>query len=174
MLKLKTISILLCFFTFYLQDGRLLAQPNYAHDVSSIDNIVNALYEVISGEASEERDWNRFANLFREESRLIPTNKNSEGGFVLRSISPNEYVELFKKNIKVGFFERELHHEVSAYGTVAHVFSTYETTDQPNGKVANRGINSIQIFKDEHRYYILSIFWCAESMGFPLPERYLN
>ncbi|MEQ8302319.1 MAG: hypothetical protein RIB47_02925 [Cyclobacteriaceae bacterium] len=172
--NLKTIGILLFLFALNLADGRLLAQTYYENDVNSIDNIVNALYEVISGKAGEERDWSRFSNLFKEESRLIPTNKNSEGTFVLRSMSPGDYIELFKKNIKSGFFERELHHEVLTYGTIAHVFSTYETIDEPNGKITNRGINSIQIFKDEKRYYIVSIFWCAESMGFPLPEKYLN
>ncbi|MEQ8425286.1 MAG: hypothetical protein RIA63_11295, partial [Cyclobacteriaceae bacterium] len=113
-------------------------------------------------------------NLFKEESRLIPTGKNPEGKFTLRAISPEDYVKMFTNNIKTGFFEKELHHEVEEYGTIAHVFSTYETKEKSDGPVTNRGINSIQLFKDKDRYYVISIFWCAESMGFELPAKYLN
>ena len=42
------------------------ASPNYNKDVESVDTIIKALYEVISGEKGEERDWDRFRNLFVE------------------------------------------------------------------------------------------------------------
>jgi len=152
-----------------------LAQPkDYSEDVSSIDGIITALYEVISGDANAPRDWDRFRNLFKPESRLIPTSKNKEGNFGLRSITPEEYVQLFTGNIKTGFFEVEVSHTLEEYGTIAHVFSTYETRETKTGPIANRGINSIQLFKDKDRYYVVSIFWCAESMGFPIPDKYLK
>ena len=47
----------------------------YKEDVSSIDSIINALYEVISGEEGEERDWERERNLFHPEARLIVITK---------------------------------------------------------------------------------------------------
>ena len=43
----------------------------YKKDVSSIDSIINALYEVISGGKGEERDWDRERNLFHLKARLI-------------------------------------------------------------------------------------------------------
>ena len=89
-------------------------------------------------------------------------------------MSPNEYVELFKSRIPTGFFEKELSRKTEAYGTLVHAFSTYETKEKNDGPVTNRGINSIQLFKDKNRYYIVNIFWCAESMGFVLPEKYLK
>ncbi|MGE0588032.1 MAG: hypothetical protein AB7O48_05625 [Cyclobacteriaceae bacterium] len=147
---------------------------DYSKDVSSIDGIITALYEVISGDANAPRDWDRFRNLFKPETRLIPTSKTKEGNYGLRSISPEEYVQMFTNNIKTGFLEIELSHTLEEYGTIAHVFSTYETRETKNGPVANRGINSIQLFKDKDRYYVVSIFWCAESMGFPIPDKYLN
>ncbi|HCM77759.1 MAG TPA: hypothetical protein DIS90_15355, partial [Cytophagales bacterium] len=68
----------------------------------------------------------------------------------------------------------ELYQTAEEYGTIAHVFSTYETREIANGPVTNRGINSIQLYKDTNRYYVVNIFWCAESMGFVLPEKYLK
>jgi hypothetical protein len=169
-MKFKLLSFLLTILC-----GLAFGQPEkYKQDVNSKEGIVNALYEVISGSAGEKRDWDRFRNLFLPESRLIPTRKSREGQFSLSAISPEEYIEMFSKNINTGFFEKELHHEVEEYGTIAHIFSIYETRESPNGVVTNRGINSIQLYKDDQRYYVINIFWCAESMGFPIPAKYLN
>src|SRR3954454_24487564 len=42
-------------------------------DVASIDSIIAALYDVISGPAAKKRDWDRFRSLFAPGARLIPT-----------------------------------------------------------------------------------------------------
>jgi hypothetical protein len=147
---------------------------DYSSDVKSIDAIIAALYNVISGEPNTERDWERFRNLFKPEARLIPTRKAETGELTLRALTPEDYIKLFSSRIATGFFERELHRQTEEYGTIAHVFSTYETKEKKDGPVTNRGINSIQLFKDKDRYYIVNIFWCAEGLGFPLPEKYLK
>jgi len=159
---------------------QLWLSPSFAQsmgfddDVETKEAIVVALYDVISGNPEDNRNWARFRNLFLPESRLIPTGKNKQGEFTLRAISPEEYIQMFMNNIKSGFFEKELHQEVEEYGTIAHIFSTYETRETINGPVTNRGINSIQLYNDGNRYYVVTIFWCAESMGFTLPSKYLN
>jgi len=152
---------------------QVLAQKDYSKDVASAEAIVGALYEVISGRADEKRDWARFRNLFRDESRLIPTRKNESGGLVVKAMTPEEYIQLFESR-PGGFFETELHHVTETYGTLSHVFSTYETRAEKGGPVNNRGINSIQLFNDGKRYYVLNVFWCAESQGFKIPEKYLK
>jgi hypothetical protein len=147
-------------------------QKDYATDVKTADAIVKALYEVISGDAGANRDWNRFRNLFAADARLIPTRKNEKGEFTLKAMSPEEYVTLFTTRMKDGFFENEVHKITESYGTLTHVFSTYETRNTKDGAVTNRGINSIQVFHDGQRYFIVNVFWCAESLGFPLPIKY--
>ena len=151
------------------------SQPkDYSDDVKSIDAIIATVYQVISGEPGATRDWDRFKNLFTPDARLIPTRKSESGELIPKPMSPNEYVELFKSRIPTGFFEKELSRKTEVYGTLVHAFSTYETKEKNDGPVTNRGINSIQLFKDKNRYYIVTIFWCAESMGFVLPEKYLK
>ena len=151
------------------------SQPkDYSDDVKSIDAIIATVYQVISGEPGATRDWDRFKNLFTPDARLIPTRKSESGELIPKPMSPNEYVELFKSRIPTGFFEKELSRKTEVYGTLVHAFSTYETKEKNDGPVTNRGINSIQLFKDKNRYYIVNIFWCAESMGFVLPEKYLK
>jgi hypothetical protein len=147
---------------------------DYSKDVKSVDAIIAALYDVITGEPNSPRDWERFKYLFKPEARLIPTRKDDKGELTIKALSPEEYVQLFQSRIPTGFFERELSRKVESYGTVTHAFSTYETKEKKDGQVTNRGINSIQLFKDKDRYYIITIFWCAESMGFTLPDKYLQ
>jgi hypothetical protein len=146
----------------------------YSKDVSSESAIINALYEVISGESGEARDWDRFKNLFVKDGLLIPTTKSTTGVFGYRTMTPDDYITMFSTRIKTGFFEKELKHELVSYGTIAHVFSTYETRETKNGPVTNRGVNSIQLFFDQNRYYIVNVLWCAESMGFKLPAARLQ
>jgi hypothetical protein len=150
------------------------AQQDFTNDVKSTDAIIAALYDVISGDAGAPRNWERFKYLFIPEAKLIPTGKNKEGKFNYRMITPDEYVQMFTTRVTTGFFERELHHTTEQYGTIVHVFSTYETKEKKDGPVTNRGINSIQLFYDGTRYYVVNIFWCAESLGFTLPEKYLS
>lgn len=150
------------------------ANPKYAKDVSSVDNIIAALYNVICGAPGEQRDWERFKYLFGKDAKLIPTGKIEGGNFIYRTMMPDEYITMFSSRIKTGFFEKELKRETVSFGTVYHAFSTYETRETENGPSTNRGINSIQLFKDQDRFYIVNIFWCAESMGFTLPASALK
>ena len=48
-------------------------------DVSSIDGIVAALYDVISGGAGEKRNWDRMRTLFIPEAKLMATGKRPDG-----------------------------------------------------------------------------------------------
>jgi hypothetical protein len=161
-----------CLFILALQISEAQSK-DYSMDVVSVDAAITAVYDVISGDPGVERDWNRFRNLFKPETRLLPTRKSPQGEVTLQALTPDEYVTLFSSRIPTGFFERELHRKTETYGTISHAFSTYETREKKDGPVTNRGINSFQLYHDGNRYYIISIFWCSEAMGFPLPEKYL-
>ncbi len=145
---------------------------DYTTDVKSVDAIMKAIYDVISGDAATKRDWVRFHNLFASDAKLIPTSKSQDGTIGSRYWTPQEYEEMFTAN-RTAFFERELYRKTEAYGNIVHVLSTYETKNEIDGDVTNRGINSFQILKGKDRYYIMSIFWSAENDGYPLPDKYL-
>jgi hypothetical protein len=161
---------------FSLAVGSALSQPkDYSADVKSVESTISALYEVISGEKGQSRDWDRFRNLFSPDAKLIPTFINKEGNVAYRSITPSEYEVSFTKSIpQRGFFESEISNVTESYGNIVHVFSTYETREEKQGKVTMRGINSIQLMKTNDRYYIMNIFWSSETEKNPLPEKYLK
>ncbi|MFZ6011227.1 MAG: hypothetical protein ACOYXT_12845 [Bacteroidota bacterium] len=146
---------------------------DYSKDVASVDAIVAALYDVISGDPGTPRNWDRFNYLFTNDARLIPTLKDKEGKVAYRTMTPADYVQMFSSRVATGFFERELYRVTEEYGAIVHVFSTYETKEKKDGPVTNRGINSIQLLKTSDRYYVMNIFWSAEGHGFALPAKYL-
>jgi hypothetical protein len=149
------------------------AQDKYADDVNDIQSILTALYEVISGPANEARDWERFIYLFAADGKLIPTTKSGETvGYVYWS--PQDYVDLFtSRRGTTDFYEFEINRVVEQYGAIAHVWSTYELRQSPNGEATNRGINSIQLLKTPERWYIMNVFWSSENEGYALPEDYV-
>ena len=154
----------------------LAMPPADAKDVATMDAIVAAVYEVISGPAGQKRNWDRFRSLFVPGARLIPTFHRPTGEVLSRVSTPEEYIErsspLLEKN---GFFEREVSRRMERFGNIAHIFSTYESRHKlDDEKPFARGINSIQLMNDGKRWWIVTIFWQAEDDKNPLPAEYLR
>lgn len=148
--------------------------PQYAADVAGLDTILNALYASISGAAGEKRDWDRFRHLFTADARLMPS-RRSDGPVTVRIMSPDEYVSSAGASLeKKGFYEKEIHRVVEEYGSLVHVFSTYESYRSLTDEAPfARGINSIQLLNDGNRWWVLHIYWLGETEDNPLPARYL-
>jgi hypothetical protein len=143
-------------------------------DFSSIDSIMKALYGVISGPAGP-RDWDRFKSLFIPEAHLIFSGKDKDGKLIHRAMSPAEYQERAGSFfLKEGFFENAVANKVDQFGTVAQVFSTYESRHAKGEKPFSRGINSIQLLNDGTRWWVVSILWDSERPDNPIPQKYLK
>jgi hypothetical protein len=145
-------------------------------DVASIDAIIAAVYDVISGPAGKKRDWDRMRSLFVSGARLIPIGHRQDGSYASRNLSVAEFIEsadaFFEKE---GFYEREASRQMEQFGQMAHVFSTYESRRASDeAKPFQRGINSIQLMNDGKRWWIVTIFWQPEDKQTPLPEKYLK
>ena len=145
-------------------------------DVATMDAIVAALYDVISGPAGQKRNWDRFRSLFVPGARLIPTGRRPTGEVVSRVRTPEDYVQSSGPVVeRDGFFEKEVSRRIEKFGNIAHVFSTYEARRKAEEeKPFMRGINSIQLMNDGTRWWIVTIFWQAEDDKTPLPAEYLR
>jgi hypothetical protein len=149
-------------------------------DVESIDAIVTAAYDGISGPAGKKRDWDRERSLYFPGARLIPTARPVAGdppspgfgaagegqvtsenkiapqildieGFIAR-VEP-----FFEEN---GFYEKEIARRTEQFGNIAHVWSIYESRhNEDDPEPFMRGINSIQLFNDGKRWWIVNIYW---------------
>jgi len=148
-------------------------------DVESIDAIIAASYDVISGPAGKKRDWERERSLFAPGARLIPTATvpgETDVDLAPLVLDVEGYIArvepLFEKE---GFYEAEVTRSVEQFGQIAQAWSTYESRRDPSdAKPFMRGINSFQLFNDGKRWWILSIYWQHESTKYPLPAKYLQ
>lgn len=144
-------------------------------DVESVDAIVAAVYDVISGPAGQARNWDRWRSLFMPEARLIALGATGDGAYQARMWTPEDYVQMAGTSLEEnGFFEDEIGRVQEEFGPVVHLFSTYQskrTLDDPEPFA--RGINSFQLMHDGSRWWVVTVYWTSESPGLPIPARYL-
>ncbi len=173
-------NLILVAVVFLITASNAMAQtPKEANpaDVASLDAVMKAVYDVISGDAGKPRDWDRFRSLFHKDARLIPSGKNAQTGVTsARVLTPENYVTRSGPVLeKDGFHERELARHVDQYGNIAQVFSTYHAFRKSTDKDPFlRGINSFQLLNDGKRWWVLTIYWQAETPDNLIPKQYLK
>ncbi|MGA7168713.1 MAG: hypothetical protein WBX08_06160 [Candidatus Sulfotelmatobacter sp.] len=141
-------------------------------DVKSMDTILSAIYDVISGPIGG-RDWNRFRSLFLPQARFTEVSTRPDGSKVVLTWSVDEFIrdagEVFSKE---PFYEKAIVNRPESFGNITQVFSSYESRHSPTDKPFERGINSIQLLNDGNRWWVLSILWDTERAGNPLPAKF--
>lgn len=140
-------------------------------DVSTLDGIIRAYYEVVSGPAGVPRQVARDHTLHHPDALVAITGLNASGEPTIRTMTLAEYHGGPSEPAE-GFYEQEIHREVQTFGSVTHVWSTYEWRREPDGAVQGRGINSIQLYFDGERWWITSWIFDSERPGNPIPPEY--
>ena len=138
-------------------------------DVATIDGMIKAFYEVVSGPAGQPRDWARDRTLYIPDLRFVSIGADGKP----RIMTHQQFADGAKDLDKKGFFEKEIHRVSERYGSIAHVWSTYESRQTENGPVIERGINSIELFWDGKRWWIANAIWSDETKENPIPKEYL-
>ena len=140
-----------------------------------------ALYDVISGPAAEDRDWDRFRSLFHPEGRMIPMHPDASGTWQPVIMRPDEFAERNAALIQShpmfqgkGFYESEAGRRTERFGSIATVWSTYEGRLTPEDAPFLRGINTVDLVWDGKRWWVLQILWQQEAPDLPLPDEYLS
>lgn len=144
-------------------------------DVATVDSILDALYDVISGAKGEARDWDRFRSLFHPDLGALVPLRHADGKSTAMPMTPDGYVERstpwFERQ---SFYEIEIERRVERFGNLAQVWSTYSGRESPDAETPlMQGINAIQLMNDGSRWYVLRVVWEAEREGLTLPDAYL-
>jgi hypothetical protein len=145
-------------------------------DVQSVDAVIAAVYDVISGPAGQARDWNRFRSLFAPGARLIPTGKRPDGRGVILPWTVEEYITRAGRTLEQGgFFERELGRKQERYGNIVHLLSAYDSRRKADdAQPFARGVNSFQLWYDGTRWWVVTIYWESETPGTPIPPELIG
>ncbi len=142
-------------------------------DVATIDGMIKAYYDVISGPAGKAREWARDRTLYIKDLRFVDVAYTKDGTVAPRIQDHQTYVDASDGLSKRGFFETEVHRVTERFGPIAHVWSTYESRQEAKGPVIARGINSIELFWDGKRWWIANAIWTDETKDNPIPKEYL-
>lgn len=144
-------------------------------DTSSIDAVLKALYESITFIEGKEPDLARFRSLFAPEAPCLRVNKDQR----VDRMTVDSFILSFRERIRAGtlksFYESEIARKMQRYGQMAHIFSTYQkglNASDPTKMI--RGINSIQLFFHDGRWWIGSLMWMDERPEMPIPKEYLR
>ena len=142
-------------------------------DVSTIDGVIKAFYETISGGKGVARQWSRDRTLYTPDIRFVAMSER-DGKIRANVMNHANYVngsnEFF---VTEGFTEREINRVTRRFGNIAHVFSAYEFTTEDK-KTKGRGINSIELFWDGTRWWISAVTWDEERPANPIPKEFFN
>lgn len=142
-----------------------------SEDVQTLDAIMRAAYEAISGPAGP-RDWNRFRSLFLPQARFTEVGKKPDGSVVVISWGVEDFIHdataIFSAE---PFYEKAIVNQPARFGNMAQVLSSYESRHARGEKPFQRGVNSFQVLNDGTRWWILSIFWDSERPDNPLPAK---
>jgi hypothetical protein len=137
----------------------------------TLDELVKALYAAVSGPANQDRAC--FRDVFTADARLAPIRKLPDGSFQPYMLTVQGWIDAVAKHGNGVFYEKGVLTKTEVYGRLAHLWSTYETHEDLNGKPIARGINSIQAVNDGTRWRIVEIVWQAETPDAPVPAQYL-
>lgn len=146
------------------------AAEKYANDVNSIDAIINAYYDVVSGAADEPWEFERDA--FIHSKNAVITRLDGLGQAESHGLEA-EYIPI-GLSPKEDFYEKELKRVATHYGNIAQVWSAFEIRPEPDTESNVRGLNSIQLHFENGRWFIDSWTREMESEKNNLVTRFLN
>ena len=146
-------------------------------DVASADAIIAALYDANTVMVDRKQDADRFRSLFLPGARLMPTAgpPQTGGTALIRVQTVDDYVRQASSGPpRHGFSEREIARTSEAFGNIMQIFSTYESRRDSTDAHPGRGINSIQLFNDGTRWWVVGVLWDNERPYKPIPSAFLK
>ena len=138
---------------------------------TTLEELTKALDEAVSGPGNKDRTCLR--DLLLPDARLTPIRKTPDGAFAPRMLTVDDWIKAVASRGSAAFYERQVKVITETYGHTAHLWSTYEIRDTPDGKATVFGINSIQAINDGHRWRVINILWEPDSTAGPIPQKYL-
>jgi hypothetical protein len=142
-------------------------------EVETIEGMVRGLYEAISFVDPAEIDWARVRSHMAPGAQLIRVLPSG-----VERMTIDSWIESFRALIENGtlptFWEGEVGRHVDRRGDIAHVFSSYEARPRlEDPRLLWRGVNSIQLYWRDGRWWVSSMLWTREMESAPIPSEYL-
>jgi hypothetical protein len=147
-----------------------------AAETRAIELTLDALYDAFCFDAHEEPDWTALRRLVAEGAAFVAP--IAEGTPPV-AVDTDEFLADFREFIQssalreTGFHERITHSRIDVFGTVAHAYVVFEGF-VPGGPTSLRGLDSIQLVRDDQQWLVASFTTQYETTEAPLPARFLR
>jgi hypothetical protein len=144
-------------------------------DDPALASLLATFYANVSGPAGAPRPLADESAIFHREARLMRSGVGPDGRPWLRVMTLEEYAAdtapFFAAN---DFHEIEVARHVERFGNVAWVRSVYEARRHPDDpELLKRGVNSLQLYHDGERWWVVSVLWDNERPGVDVPREWL-
>lgn len=147
----------------------------FEDNVGTLDGIMKAYYDVVTVKKGEKPSYQRDSCLHIPDARCGSVSTKKDGTKVLAYMTLKEYHKRSDEFLSSeGFVEQEIGRKVEQFGNIYHVWSTYESRNTPTGPVIERGINSIEMYNDGKRFWIIAWYYDGESKTNPIPKKYIG
>ena len=134
--------------------------------IADVLDVLDALYASLSGPPGE-RDWDARHECFHPGAKLIRTGVDENGAAWLKVMTLDEYRD------DVAFTSSASRSSKSRPSAASSSSATSRKSgaSTKSAPVERRGINAIQLFRDQdRRWRIMSIIWDNEREGVKLPD----
>ncbi|OKS86646.1 hypothetical protein [Mucilaginibacter polytrichastri] len=146
----------------------------FGDDVSTLTGIMKAYYATTSVKKGELASYERDSLLHFPGAMVGLAGVDKNGKPMMNTMTIKQFHEQEDTVMaKTGFNERQIYCKIEKFGNLYHVWSTYETRYIANGPIIGRGIDSVQLFYDGTRFWILGWFDDVERKDKFLPKEYL-
>ncbi len=124
-------------------------------DVATVDGIMRAYYEVVSGPPGESADLERDRTLHHPEAWIAIAGTDAAGTPRVTIMTLDGY-HGDNAPRREGFWEWETDRVTKRSGNMVHVWSSYASARTEGGEPYARGVNSITLFYDGTRWWVMN------------------
>mgnify|MGYP003576828775 FL=1 len=139
----------------------------------TINETVTMLYASISFNKGASPGVKKLKKLFVDGGKLI---NNSNEQPVIYTV--DSFIEAYTVQLQAGSIwllrELETHAVTEEFGRIAHRFSTYSLFINNQEVPLSKGINSIQLIKENNVWEVTSLVWDDQKEFLPIPEKYIS
>ena len=147
----------------------LAAVPAFATAADSPEAVVAALWQGLSHAPGVAADAARLETLFRSDA-IVAGGRYRQDQPSFSSMKAAEFIAAQRAPRPTGFHECEVAREVRRYDRFASVYSVVESRRDPKAPKADfTGVNSIQLYRGEDGWKIVSLYYHVEKAGLPIP-----
>jgi hypothetical protein len=150
-------------------------KTKYGDETATLDGIIKSYYDVVCVKKGGKIIFECDSLLHLPQGVTVGfVEKDESGKKILKMVSLKEFHKSDPILEKDGFYEHEIGRKTEQFGNIYHVWSSYESLTEPGGRRLGRGINSIELYYDGKRFWIVSWIFDSERNGNTIPKEYIN